>query len=104
MKNCTRIKKTVVMAAIAMCFLLAGCGGEKDVEDVESEFANKYFDLHEIYKKGCNRVVYDKNTGVMYFLESSGYRFGITPIYNADGSLKLYDGYEIPESEDNAND
>lgn len=98
-----RIKKTVVMVAIAMCFLLAGCGG-KDVMDEEVDIANKYFDLHEIYEDGFTSVVYDKNTGVMYFMVLSGYQFGITPIYNADGSLKLYDVYEIPESEDTAND
>lgn len=46
---------------------------------------------------GCTKgdayteVLYDKNTKVMYFVKRSGYQFGITPIYNSDGTVKLYD-------------
>lgn len=103
MKSNKIIKRTIAIIAIAACFLLASCGG-KDVPDEESAIANKYFDLHEIYKDGVARVAYDKNTGVMYFMICSSERFGITPIYNADGSLKLYDDYEISETEHIAED
>ena len=59
-----------------------------------SDLGNKYIDLATIYKDdGLNtEVLYDKNTKVMYFLKWSGYQFGITPIYNSDGTVKLYDG------------
>lgn len=106
MKSDLKIKRTVAIIGIAACFcilLLVSCGW-KDVPDEESVIANKYFDLHEIYEYGCGSVAYDKNTGVMYFMIVDGYRFGITPIYNADGSLKLYDGYEITKTEHNTED
>ena len=59
-----------------------------------SDLGNKYIDLVTIYKddKYSTEVLYDKNTKVMYFLKWSGYQFGITPIYNSDGTVKLYDG------------
>lgn len=103
MKSSIRIKRTVAIIVIAACFLLASCGA-RDVPDEQVNIANKYFDLHEIYEYGSSSVAYDKNTGVMYFMVRNGYQFGITPIYNTDGSLKLYDGYEISETEHTTED
>lgn len=54
---------------------------------------NEYFDLVVIYEDSSStKIAYDKNTGVMYYIKSNFYAYGITPIYNADGSLKLYEG------------
>ena len=54
---------------------------------------NEYFDLVVIYEdSNSTKIAYDKNTGVMYYIKSNFYVYGITPIYNADGSLKLYEG------------
>jgi hypothetical protein len=33
---------------------------------------------------------YDKDTKVMYVVYAKGYRGGMTPLYNPDGTLKLY--------------
>lgn len=44
--------------------------------------------LVSICKDGQNRLVYDRDTKVMYFGNSNG---GYCPLYNSDGSLKLYD-------------
>ena len=42
------------------------------------------------------RILVDKETGVMYYAEyADGYRAGgaaITPLYNADGTLRIYKG------------
>ena len=54
---------------------------------------NEYFNLVVIYEDSSStKIAYDKNTGVMYYIKSNFYAYGITPIYNADGSLKLYEG------------
>ncbi len=54
---------------------------------------NEYFNLVVIYEDSSStEIAYDKNTGVMYYIKSNFYAYGITPIYNADGSLKLYEG------------
>lgn len=86
-------KILAVVLGLTLCFGMTGC--EKgDVEPESSYFANKYIDLITIYKdNGCNtEVLYDRNTKVMYFIKWSTYQFGITPIYNSDGTVKLYDG------------
>lgn len=81
-----------IMLAIFLCLGTVGCGG-KDVSEVDNVYGNKYIDLVTIYQNDFagTSVCYDRNTKVMYFIKDSGYRFGITPIYNTDGSLKLYE-------------
>ena len=103
-KSIGEVKKIAIVLTLALCFLMTGCK-KGDVYE-SSELGNKYIDLQIIYIDEAigTEVVYDKNTGVMYFIKTSGYQFGITPIYNADGSLKLYDGKDLSEEyEDNAN-
>ena len=86
-------KILAVVLGLTLCFGITGCA-RGDIEPKSSYFANKYIDLVTIYKDdSCNaEVLYDKNTKVMYFVRCSGYQFGITPIYNSDGTVKLYDG------------
>ena len=39
-------------------------------------------------------VIVDKETGVQYLIIYYSYGTGITPLYNADGTLMIYDGDE----------
>lgn len=83
---------TILVTLVLFCCTLTGCG-KHDVEpDERSQRASKYFDIYIIYEDDTNgsKIVYDKNTSVMYYLQQSGYLFGITPIYNSDGTVKLY--------------
>lgn len=85
-------KIAAIALGLSMCFGMTGCSSGGDITPENSKLGNKYFDLVNIYEDGCTNVAYDKNTNVMYFLRSNGNSFGITPIYNSDGSLKLYEG------------
>lgn len=88
------MKKKILVAVLGLtlCFGMTGCA-KGAIEPKNSDIGNKYIDLVTIYKGDANtEVLYDKNTKVMYFLKRSGYQFGITPIYNSDGTVKLYDG------------
>lgn len=89
------MKKKIIAVALGLtlCFGITGCT-KGDIEPENSDLGNKYIDLVTIYKDdGHNtEVLYDKNTKVMYFSKWTGYQFGITPIYNSDGTVKLYDG------------
>ena len=89
------MKKKIIAIALGLtlCLGMTGCT-KGDIEPESSCFANKYIDLVTIYKdNNCDtEVLYDKNTKVMYFVKRNGYQFGITPIYNSDGTVKLYDG------------
>lgn len=89
------MKKKILPVALGLvlCFGMTGCT-RGDIEPERSDLGNKYIDLVTIYKDDNNytEVLYDKNTKVMYFVKQSSQRFGITPIYNSDGTVKLYDG------------
>jgi hypothetical protein len=64
---------------------ISGSGVSTDAE------IDNYFD-YEIIADSCDqRIIVDKNTGVMYYqiVDDS-----MTPIYNADGSVKIYEDEE----------
>ena len=88
------MKKKILAVALVLtlCLGMTGCT-KGDIEPESSIIGNKYIDLVTIYRDNDNNteVAYDKNTKVMYFFEQNGYHFGITPIYNSDGTVKLYD-------------
>lgn len=86
-------KILAVILGLTLCLGMTGCT-KGDIEPESNILGNKYIDLVTIYKddKHDTEVPYDRNTKVMYFLKWNGYQFGITPIYNSDGTVKLYDG------------
>ena len=78
-----KAKKIVAVAALFLA--LCGCGasaaaGEQDSWDNE-------FQMEWVADEGSFEVYQDQETGVQYIVFWSGYKFGITPRYNADGSL-----------------
>lgn len=90
-------KILAIIAAGLICVSAAGCGTTYQEAVNRSEkgnFGNGYFtELTKWSDSGYNyRIVYDNTTKVKYFLISGYYKFGITPLYNADGTLQIYDG------------
>lgn len=75
------MKKKILAFALGLtlCFGMTGCT-KGDIEPESSRLANKYIDLVTIYKDDnhSTKVLYDKNTKVMYFVIWSGYQFGIS--------------------------
>lgn len=88
-----------VTLAVVMVVCLVGCGttyqeatGQKENKS-NDDFGNGYFT--EITSQGDAtydyKIVYANDTKVKYICVD-GYRsFGITPLYNADGTLQLYE-------------
>lgn len=85
-------KIIAVVLGLTLCLGMTGCK-KGDIEPQASDYGNKYIDLVTIYRDDVlsTEVLYDRNTKVMYFVKNGG-QFGITPIYNSDGTVKLYDG------------
>lgn len=92
--------KKKILAAIAaglICVSAIGCGTTYQEAVNKSEkgnFGNGYFteikkwsDFRYNYK-----IIYDNTTKIKYFVFSGSYTSGITPLYNADGTLQIYDG------------
>lgn len=89
----TKVKKFLLTSIIALsiCFGITSCTKGEDIESSEYDLGNKYFPLVIIYEDDCSYIVYDKNTNAMYCIFQKYDKSGITPIYNSDGSVKLYE-------------
>lgn len=89
-----------VALAVVMVVCLVGCGTtyQEATGQTESgtsgDFAGGYFTV--ITEWDSYQIVYANDTKVKYLIFDGGiYRFGITPLYNTDGTLQIYE-----ESED----
>ena len=83
LKRCFCILITVLM--------LMGC----EVLEEKSEILNQFI-IVESYQddvSGKLYITYDKDTKVMYYIWQCGSSIGnITPIYNTDGTIRVYEG------------
>lgn len=90
-------KITAMILALGLCVSMSGCSDDGTDEN-GNPVEHGYFVKLEF--KGDMEIVYDRETKVKYYIydneDGSGsarrHCFGITPIYNADGSLQLYEG------------
>ena len=86
--------------AIILSSMLAlscvGCGTtyqEATTSSSSESFGNGYFTTITEWNDVSNnyRIVYENDTKFKYFTVSTGYKFGITPLYNSDGTLQLFE-------------
>lgn len=86
-------KIAAIIVALSMCVGITGCS--EKVRDGNRNFTyvdNKYIHLITVCDKGDGNVIaYDEDTKVLYLCVYGYSTMGITPIYNSDGSLKLYE-------------
>ena len=94
------MKKQILIAALSvvMVVCLTGCGTtyQEATGQTESnssdDFGNGYFAV--IAEWSGYKIVYAKDTKVKYLIGYRDYpysQFGITPLYNADGTLQIYE-------------
>lgn len=91
MKKLSRWFTAAVVAAA--CLSVTGCSQVASTADDE----NSYFKTVQSWEQGEVQLVYDKSTGVMYLLHRGMYDYTLNPLYNADGSLRVYDEMEVQE-------
>lgn len=89
------MKKLIVALAVVMVVCLSGCGttyqeatGQTESNN-SSDFGNGYFTV--VTEWSGYQIVYANDTKVKYLIKSAGYHYGITPLYNADGTLQIYE-------------
>ena len=67
---------------------------EADTSNVHN-FGAGYFTTVKEWRGGMDypyeRIVYANDTGVMYYIFLHGHSGGITPLYNADGTLQIWE-------------
>lgn len=88
------MKKFLLLIITVLC--LSGCSEEqghpnKNDNTYREQFAGGYFTVLEKWDRS-NYIVYANDTKVKYFFKYGGSVLGITPLYNADGSLQIYEG------------
>ena len=80
------MKKLIIIICCILIVFMCGCGrktGESFVKSgrftiVSGENPNAPY---------CDNIIVDNNTGVMYLVLYGYNHFGITPLFNADGTL-----------------
>lgn len=95
--------KKKLLAILISCMLVLSCVGcgttYQEVTDKSStsdSFAEGVFTVISEWGGGISsgkyKIVYANDTKVKYFLFYEGDAGGISPLYNADGTLQIYDG------------
>lgn len=89
------MKKRIIMTAVVLTtslMMLTSCDESySEANSVSSDFGKGYFTTIKEWDDGMYRIAYANDTGVMYMIVSCSHRFGITPLYNADGTLQIYE-------------
>lgn len=91
------MKKFILMLITSIIFVSCNAPTEvKIVElspgkvDIGATFTD-FFDPVELVHANSDSIstaiVMDKNTGVLYVRKSSGYQWGMSPLYDSDGSI-----------------
>lgn len=86
------MKKIIITVMITSSIIsLCGCSNSNVInpDDVFESPDKRIIDLEVVDHNFYGYIFVDKNTNVLYYynVSSTG---GITPIYNSDGTLKLY--------------
>lgn len=85
----------IIMAA-TMALSIFGCTSYQESTDISKEgksLGGGYFTLIRKWDGDYTYyIAYANNTKVMYLIIDGYHKFGITPLYNADGTLQVYDG------------
>lgn len=91
--------KKVIILFITIILLISLCACGRTYEEAENNFNSKSGNYFTIVKEwgnsagyGNSYIVYANDTKVMYYIEYGAQSRMITPLYNADGTLQIYQG------------
>lgn len=91
-----RKKFLAIILSSMLVLSCVGCGTTyqeaTNTSNSSDSFAKGYFTvITEWGGTPTYRIVYANDTKVKYFVLFDGYRGGISPLYNADGTLQIYE-------------
>ena len=94
------MKKNIALILVfcIMVAVLCGCSSFSSYEEADTNpdncFSEGYFTPIKSWGVGSlyEYIVYANDTGVMYYVFLGIDCGGITPLYNADGTLQIYKG------------
>lgn len=92
------MRKKLFMVVLIACMLfgLSSCGSYENAKEKQSDICGGYFVSLKEWSdyNGVFRIVYAKDTKVMYIVWEGSHKASITPLYNADGTLQIYEESE----------
>lgn len=109
-----KMKKTIFSSMLIIASIVfMSCDAPTQVMIVESstekqEFGvgakfTDFFDpvelVHSDEDYNSTAIVMDKNTGVLYVRKVSGYKWGMSPIYDSDGSVLTKEKWLVKRAE-----
>lgn len=90
------MKKIIFISMIFVSIVFASCSAPTEIKvmdfSTKTEFGatfTDFFDPVNLVRSNYDNatIVMDKNTGVLYIWKYSGYQWGMSPIYDSDGSV-----------------
>ena len=91
------MKRIIFILMIFVLIAFASCNVPTEIKVTDlstskTEFGatfTDFFDPVELVRSNYDNatIVMDKNTGVLYIWKRSGYQWGMSPIYDSDGSV-----------------
>jgi hypothetical protein len=86
-------KIAILMICMVLCLSFASCVEDYNNADEEVKDYSSYFVQIKCWSDGSGDyyVVYAKDTKVKYLIWCDYRKGSITPLYNADGSLQVYE-------------
>lgn len=91
--------KKIIILFITVILLISLCACGRTYEEAENnqgKLSGNYFVIIKEWGNssvyGNSYIVYANDTKVMYYIEYGGGSRMITPLYNADGTLQIYEG------------
>ena len=91
------MRKIIFISMIFVSIAFASCNVPTEIKVTDlstskTEFGATFTDFFDPVELVCSdydraRIVMDKNTGVLYIWKRSGYQWGMSPIYDSDGSV-----------------
>lgn len=90
-------KFCLVLVIILMATMLCSCSTSyEEANNNPVNFSAGYFTTIKQWGGGFDypfeRIVYANDTGVMYYIFTNAHNGGMTPLYNADGTLQIWEG------------
>ena len=100
MKDTIISLSVLVVLVIGLVVQLVGCG----IAGPSTQEGGRFVEIREesgIIMGTDYRIVYDRTTKVMYYMSDSMYNHcSLCPLYNADGSVMIYDGNDVESEEE----
>lgn len=91
------MRKIIFISMVFVSIAFASCNVPTEIKVTDlstskTEFGatfTDFFDPVELVRSNYDNatIVMDKNTGVLYIWKRSGYQWGMSPIYDSDGSV-----------------